>query len=151
MDSSDNATLPDDLEPSNTPDIQLDNNIIMQPKGSNMETRENLQLLLNEITEPVHEAHQASVIMNNPLSASILVYTGSEVFLYGTVVDISYNVGVIIRGWQDIPMYLWHMSLLPYWSNSSITSNKKSYMRQAQQRCQPSLLTAFSNVTAQTN
>ena len=58
IDSEDNVTLLDDLAPENTADIQLDNNIIMQPKGSKMKTREKLQLLLNKIPEPGREEHQ---------------------------------------------------------------------------------------------
>ena len=63
-----------------------------------MNTRETIQLLLNKIPEPCHEAYQASDIINNLLSESILVDTGYEVFLYGTGSNISYNGEVIIRG-----------------------------------------------------
>ena len=52
IESAANVTSLKDLAPENTADIQLDNNIIMQPKGSNMKTRETLQLLLKKIPEP---------------------------------------------------------------------------------------------------
>ena len=98
-DSAVNVTLLDDIAPGNTADIQLDNNIIMQPKVSKTRTIETLQLLLNKIPEPGHEAHQSYNIMNNVLFASILVDAGCEVFLYVTGADIYYNGEVIIRGW----------------------------------------------------
>ena len=88
-----------------------------------MNTRETIQLLLNKIPEPCHEAYQASDIINNLLSESILVDTGYEVFLYGTGSNISYNGEVIIRGWRDIPTRIWCISLLPDGSNNSIPSN----------------------------
>ena len=98
IESAANVTSLKDLAPENTADIQLDNNIIMQPKGSKMKTREKLQLLLNKIPEPGCGAHRESGIMNNLLSTSSLVDTDCEVFLYGTGYDISYNGEVIVGG-----------------------------------------------------
>ena len=57
-----------------------------------------LHILLNKIPEAVRESHRSSVVMNNLLSISILVDVGGEVFLYGTILDISYNGEVVIRG-----------------------------------------------------
>ena len=73
IDSSANINLLDYLAPANTADIQLDKNIIMQPKVTKMKIRVTLQLLLNKISEPGHEAHRSSGIINNLLSASIIV------------------------------------------------------------------------------
>ena len=55
--SSVNVTLLDDLAPENTEDTQLDNNIIMQPKGAKIKTRETIQILLNKIPETGRETH----------------------------------------------------------------------------------------------
>ena len=63
------VTLLEDLAPENTADIQLDKEIIMQPKGTKMKTLKTLQLLLNKTPEPGREANQESGIMNNLLFA----------------------------------------------------------------------------------
>ena len=88
-----------------------------------MTTIETLQLLLNKIHVPNREAHRSYGIMNNLLSGSILVNAGYEVFLYVAGADISYNVKVIIKGWQEIPTRLWRMPFLPDRSNTSIPPN----------------------------
>ena len=82
-----------------------------------------LHILLNKIPEAGRESHRSSVVMNNLLSISILVDVGGEVFLYGTILDISYNGEVVIRGWQDKSICLWSMSLLPDGFNNSIPPN----------------------------
>ena len=97
--SESNVTFLYDLAPENIAGIQLDNNIIMQPKVTKMKTRETFQLLLLKIPEPGRESHQASGIMNNLLSESIIFDAGCELFLYGIGADILYYGEIIIRGW----------------------------------------------------
>ena len=95
----------------------------MQPKGAKMMTRETVELLLNKIPEQGREAHRASGLMNNLVSASVLVDAGCEVFFYKTGADISYNGEIIVRGWRDLPTRLWRMSLLPDGGNNIVPSD----------------------------
>ena len=118
--SAANKTLLDELAPSNTAGIRLKNKIIMQPKVTRMKIRETLQTLFNKIPEPGCKDHRECSIISNLLSASILVDTGCEVFLYGTGAGTSYNGEIIIRGWRDIHTRIWLMPLLPDGNNNNI-------------------------------
>ena len=91
IDSAAIFTLLENIEPSNTANIQLENKSIMQPKGIQLQTRETIQLLLNKILEPGHESRWASGITNKLLSTSIRVDAGCKLFLYGTGGYSSFN------------------------------------------------------------
>ena len=85
----------------------------MQPKVGRTNKPETLQLILNKTPASRRGAHRTFGIMNNLLSASVLVDAELKKCFYGRGVYVTLNREVILWVWRDIPTKLWRVSLIP--------------------------------------
>jgi hypothetical protein len=124
LDTAANISLLANGAPSERANKQLNPKSVIQPKGDRLLTTETLLLLLNKVPLEAREAHRATGITNNLLSASALADAGCEIFFHKTGCDVSLNGEIILRGWRDPDTRLWRVSLLADGSNSIVPADQ---------------------------